>query len=113
MFGWSEQMLWRYSAFLKQDAFSAPFSCTPWDQWCAPVRWRERFPTSGPTRVVVCADRENEGSYLTFVEFASYQEAMANNDDPATAEFAERMQALSDGPPTFHNLDIINVENRS
>jgi len=75
--------------------------------------WRDRFPTAGPTRVVVCADRENEGSYLTFVEFASYEEAMQNNDDPATAEFAERMQALSDGPPTFHNLDIINVENRA
>ena len=75
--------------------------------------WRDRFPTGGPTRIVVCADRENEGSYLTFVEFASYEEAMQNNDDPATAEFAERMQALADGPPTFHNLDIVRVETRT
>lgn len=75
--------------------------------------WRERFPVAGPTRVVVCADRDNEGSYVTFVEFDSYEEAMRNSEDPATAEFAERMQALSDGPPTFHNLDVINVENRS
>jgi hypothetical protein len=75
--------------------------------------WRQRFPTSGPTRVVTCADRENEGSYLTFVEFASYEEAMKNNEDPATSEYAERMMALTDGPPTFHNLDIIQAENRT
>lgn len=75
--------------------------------------WRDRFPAMGPTRVTVCADRENQGTYLTFVEFTSHEEAMQNNEDPATAEFAERMQALCDGPPTFHNLDIISVENRS
>jgi hypothetical protein len=67
----------------------------------------------GPTRVLVCADRDNAGSYLTMVEFASYEEAMKNNEDPATTEFAERMQALSDGPPVFHNLDIVRVDTRS
>ena len=75
--------------------------------------WRERFPAMGPTRVLVCADRDNAGSYLTMVEFASYEEAMKNNEDPATTEFAERMQALSDGPPVFHNLDIIRVDDRT
>jgi len=75
--------------------------------------WRERFPEMGPTRVLVCADRDNAGSYLTMVEFASYEEAMKNNEDPATAEFAEKMQALSDGPPVFHNLDIVRVDVRS
>ena len=74
--------------------------------------WRERFPEMGPTRILVGADRDNSGSYLTVVEFGSYEEAMQNSADPATSEFAERMAALCDGPPTFHNLDVTRVENR-
>jgi hypothetical protein len=74
--------------------------------------WRERFPEMGPTRVLVCADRDNAGSYLTMVEFESYEAAMKNSADPATSEFAEKMAALSDGPPVFHNLDVLTVENR-
>jgi hypothetical protein len=75
--------------------------------------WRERFPDMGPTRVLVCADRDNAGSYVTMVEFSSYEEAMENSKDPATSEFAEKMAALSDGPPVFHNLDIVRLETRS
>jgi hypothetical protein len=75
--------------------------------------WRERFPTMGPTRILVCSDRDNSGSYVTMVEFSSYEEAMKNSEDPATSEYAEKMQALSDGPPVFHNLDILHVEDRS
>ena len=75
--------------------------------------WRERFPTMGPTRVVVGADRDNAGSYVSLVEFSSYEEAMSNSEDPATSEFAERMAALCDGPPVFHNLDVLRVESRS
>ncbi len=25
--------------------------------------WRERFPTMGPSRILVCADKDNTGSY--------------------------------------------------
>jgi hypothetical protein len=75
--------------------------------------WRERFPKMGPTRVLVCADRDNAGSYMTIVEFSSYEEAMENSKDPATSEFADRMSALTDGTPVFHNLDIRRDENRS
>lgn len=75
--------------------------------------WRERFPTMGPTRIRVCADRDNAGAYLTMVELNSYEEAMENSKDPATSEFSEKMQALSDGPPVFHHLDIVRVENRA
>ena len=74
--------------------------------------WRERFPKQGPSRILVGADRVHEGSYVTVVEFSSYEEAMENSADPATSEFAERMGALCDGPPTFHNLDVLRVENR-
>ena len=74
--------------------------------------WRERFPDMGPTRVLVGADRDEKDSYTTVVEFASYEEAMRNSADPATSEFAERMAALCDGPPTFRNLDVTRVEER-
>jgi hypothetical protein len=31
---------------------------------------------------------------------------MENSKRPETAQFAEQMQKLCDGPPTFRNLDI-------
>jgi hypothetical protein len=75
--------------------------------------WRERFPQSGPSRVLACADRDDQGSYMTIVEFDSYEAAMKNSADPATSEFAERMMQLCDGPPTFHNLDVMSEDNRA
>lgn len=75
--------------------------------------WRERFPQMGPTRVMACADRDNPGSYMSVIEFESYEAAMENSRDPATSEFAERMAELCDGPATWHNLDVIQMENRS
>ena len=75
--------------------------------------WRERFPKMGPTRILVCSDRDDPGSYVTMVESSSYEEAMENSRGPATSEYAEKMAALSDGPPIFHNLDIVRVEVRS
>jgi hypothetical protein len=69
-------------------------------------KWRRDHPDMGPVRVTVTEDRDRRGTFLSIVEFASYEEAMRNNDDPLTAEFAGRMQALSDGPPTFRNLDV-------
>jgi hypothetical protein len=76
-------------------------------------QWRERSPGKGPSRILICADKDNAGSYLTMVEFSSFEEAMENSDNPETSEFAEKMAALCDGPPIFHNLDIVHVENRS
>ena len=70
--------------------------------------WRQRFPEMGPTRVLVCADRDDEGRFLSIVEFPSYEEAMRNSADPATGEFAERMDALSGGTVTFRNLDVLD-----
>ncbi|GAB2647785.1 hypothetical protein [Kribbella swartbergensis] len=59
-----------------------------------------------PTRVTVCADRDESGRYFTIAEFASYEEAMENNNRPETNEFAERMTELCDGPAKFYNLDL-------
>jgi quinol monooxygenase YgiN len=57
-------------------------------------------------RVTVTEDRDRPGSYLTVAEFDSYESAMENSKRPETAQFAEQMQKLCDGPPTFRNLDI-------
>jgi hypothetical protein len=74
--------------------------------------WRDRFPEMGPSRVLVCRDRDQENTYLAMVEFDSYEAAMRNSEDPATTEYAQRMQALCDGPAIFRNLDVIRQELR-
>ena len=53
-------------------------------------------------------DRDHARRYVDIVEFSSYEEAMRNNDLPATHEFAERMRALCDTPPRFLNLDVLS-----
>jgi hypothetical protein len=62
--------------------------------------------TSG--RRVLTQDRDNPGRYLVIVFFDSYESAMENSNNPVTQEFAEKMTALADGPPTFFNLDVID-----
>jgi hypothetical protein len=56
---------------------------------------------------VVTEDREERGLYRTIVEFPSYEAAMENSGRAETSEFAQRMSALCDGPPSFRNLDVV------
>ena len=74
--------------------------------------WRQTHPDIGPLRITVTADRSRPGTYLSIVEFASYEEAMRNSEDPQTGEWAALMQALCDGPPTFRDLDVVMQEQR-
>lgn len=60
-------------------------------------------------RSTVTADKDRPNTYLNIVQFASYADAMANSQNPATGEFAEKMMALCDGPPRFYNLDVLDV----
>ena len=57
-------------------------------------------------RATLTADRDRPDTYLQIVEFASYEEAMANSELPETAEFAQKMMALCEGEPKFLNLDV-------
>ena len=75
--------------------------------------WRETHPDIGPQRIIVTADRDRSNTYVSIVEFASFEEAMTNSADPQTAEWAARMQSLCDGPPTFRNLDVLMTEVRT
>ncbi|GAB3590272.1 hypothetical protein GCM10027446_04630 [Angustibacter peucedani] len=63
-----------------------------------------------PQRITVVADRDRPNHYMTIVEFGSYELAMQNSEDPQTGEFAAKMAELCDGPPTFHNLDVLMTE---
>jgi hypothetical protein len=44
------------------------------------------------------------------VEFPSYEAAMENSNHPETGKFAERLAALCDRPATFHNLEVVRVD---
>ncbi len=57
----------------------------------------------------VTADRDRPNHYMTVVEFDSYDSAMENSRRPETGEFSARMAQLCDGPPTFHNLDVLET----
>ena len=58
-------------------------------------------------RSVVTRDRNDPERYLLVVFFDSYESAMENSNLPETAEFAQQQVALLDGPPTFHDLDVV------
>ena len=57
-------------------------------------------------RITATEDRDRPGTFLTIVEFDSHDDAMKNSARPETAQFAEQMQKLCDGPPKFYNLDV-------
>ena len=52
----------------------------------------------------VLADQERPGSYVLVVDFASQEQAEANNERPETGAWAERLRALASGEPGYRNL---------
>ena len=63
-------------------------------------------------RATITADRDHPGRHLSIIEFDSYESAMENSNRPETDEFAARLAELCDGPPTFSNLDVIEIWER-
>lgn len=59
------------------------------------------------TSELICEDRDRPGTFVLVVEFPSWDEAMKNNELPATARIAEQITELSTTPPTFRNLDVL------
>ena len=74
---------------------------------CGGRRWWAQVRIS-PERVTITKNRDLDNSYVTIAEFASYDAAMANSNDPSTQQFAESMSKLCDGPPNFYNLDFVH-----
>lgn len=72
--------------------------------------WRENNPDALLDWSIVGQDRDNPDKYVVIVHFESYDVAMKNSADPRTAEYAAKMEELSDGPVTFRNLDVAFTE---
>lgn len=61
-------------------------------------------------RGILAQDRDNPGHYMNIVFFDSYEDAMKNSEMPETGKLAEGLSALMSGPPTFHNLEVLQDE---
>ena len=75
------------------------------DQWSAKTKGRRTAQRS-----TLAADRDRPNTYVSVVEFPSYEEAMTNSSLPETAEFAANLASLCDSPPVFHNLDVQRID---
>lgn len=70
----------------------------------------ERGATQLARRATITADRDRPRHYFVIVEFDSYESAMENSNNPVTQHYSQEMAKLFDGPPTFHNLDVVAVQ---
>jgi hypothetical protein len=59
-------------------------------------------------RSLLCQDRDNTDHYLNIVFFDSHESAMENSSLPETGELAEKLAELSEGTPTFLNLEVLD-----
>lgn len=75
------------------------------DEWLASTEGKRTTVRALETR-----DRDRDGTYLSIVEFPSYEQALENSNLPETTAFAESMAKLCDGPPVFRNLDVVRDE---
>ena len=64
-------------------------------------------PETTARRGVLCEDRDNPGRFFQVVFFDSYESAMQNSGLPETQAAAEHFAKMSDGPPVFYDLDIV------
>ena len=67
-------------------------------------RTQDRFTVR---RSIRTQDRDDPSHFMVIVFFDSYESAMENSNLPETDEFSRKMAELLDGPPTFHNLDVV------
>jgi hypothetical protein len=58
-------------------------------------------------RQLLARDRSDPARYFAMVFFDSYESAVANSRLPETQAAAEQYMKLSDGPPVFYDLDIL------
>lgn len=71
----------------------------------------ERFLVEHPGALTATAstlteDRDRPGTYISIVEFPSYEAAMEQQANPATTEMSASLATLMSGPPRFRNLDV-------
>ena len=74
----------------------------------------ERFRDENPGALTASAstiteDRDRPGTYISIVEFPSYEKAMEQQSNPATSAFSASLAEVMSGSPRFRNLDVRSV----
>lgn len=59
-------------------------------------------------RRILCQDRDQPGHFFNVVLFDSYEAAMENSTLPETESLSAKLASLTDGNPTFYNLDVVD-----
>lgn len=73
-------------------------------------RFRDEHPGAlTASSSTITEDRDRPGTYLSIVEFPSYEKAMEQQSNPATSEFSASLTKVMSGPPRFRNLDVRSV----
>ena len=72
------------------------------DEW-----WRATEGKRTVRRELLARDRSDPCRYLAVVFFDSYESAMENSALPETQVVAEQYSKMSDGPPVFYDLDVL------
>lgn len=68
----------------------------------------QRSPDFTARRGLIAEDRDTPGRYFNIVFFDSYESAMKNSELPIVQSYSAKMAALTDGGPTFYNLNVID-----
>ena len=74
----------------------------------------ERFRDENPGALTASAstiteDRDRPGTYISIVEFPSYEKALEQQSNPATSAFSASLAEIMSGAPRFRNLDVRSV----
>ena len=73
-------------------------------------RFQEEHPgVLTATASTITEDRDRPGTYVSIVEFPSYEKAMEQQANPATSEFSANLAQIMTGTPRFRNLDVHSV----
>lgn len=62
-------------------------------------------------RQLLTRDRSDPDRYVVIAFFDSYESAMENSSLPETQASAEQYQKITDGPPAFHDLIVLDESN--
>lgn len=69
--------------------------------------WRATEGKRTARRELLACDHADPSQCVPVVFFDSYESAMENSNLPETQASAEQYMKMSDGPPVFHDLDIL------